>query len=205
MTELDQALANITAIRQQMARGTLFRGYGPAALATSGLLAMGAALAQHAWLPAPLQDIGAYLSLWVAVALASTVLIASEAVRRSQQAHGGLADDMLKASAEQFLPAALVGVLLTAVITQKVPQIMWTLPGLWQIVLSLGIAAACTSLPRPMMAISLWYLGCGLACLVYANDGHALSPWAMGVPFGVGQLLAAGLLKHCFGGDDEHA
>ena len=76
MTELDQALANITAIRQQMARGTLFRGYGPAALATSGLLAMGAALAQHAWLPQPLQEIGTYLSLWVAVALASTVLIA---------------------------------------------------------------------------------------------------------------------------------
>ena len=40
-------------------------------------------------------------------------------------------------------------------------------------------------------------LGLRLAMLVLAialADGRALSPWAMGIPYGVGQLLVAGIL-----------
>ena len=189
-------------MRRQMTQATMFRGYGPAALAVTGAVAMLGAVMQAAWIAAPLQEFASYLVLWTLVAVAAIAIIAIEAVRRSSQAHGGLADDMLKAAAEQFLPAALAGVLLTAVIGAQVPEVIWMLPGLWQIVLSLGIAAACTSLPRPMIAVSLWYLGCGLVCLMYAKGGAALSPWAMGVPFGVGQLLSAVVLSSCFGGDD---
>jgi hypothetical protein len=76
------------------------------------------------------------------------------------------------------------------------------LPGLWQILFSLGVFASCRSLPRPMLAVAIWYLACGLACLVLAKGAYALSPWAMGVPFLVGQMLAAILLKHSFGGGD---
>ncbi len=203
MSDLDRALADISAMRRQMTQATLFRGYGPAALAATGGVAMLGAAMQAAWIAAPLREFASYLVLWTLVAIAAIAIIAIEAIRRSSQAHGGLADDMLKAAAEQFLPAALAGVLLTAVIGTQVPDAIWMLPGLWQIVLSLGIAAACTSLPRPMIVVSLWYLGCGLACLVYASGAAALSPWAMGIPFGVGQMLAAVLLKQCFGGDDD--
>ena len=40
MKDLERALADITAIRSQMARGTQFRGYGPVTVATTGLLAL---------------------------------------------------------------------------------------------------------------------------------------------------------------------
>jgi hypothetical protein len=33
----------------------------------------------------------------------------------------------------------------------------------------------------------------GLTCIALA-DNRALSPWAMGIPFGAGQLLIAGIL-----------
>ena len=46
MTELRQALAEIRAIRTQVARGTEFRGYGPKSIAVSGLLALGVAAFQ---------------------------------------------------------------------------------------------------------------------------------------------------------------
>jgi hypothetical protein len=46
MRDLHQALADITAIRGQMARGTEFHGYGPAALATTAMLALLTAAAQ---------------------------------------------------------------------------------------------------------------------------------------------------------------
>jgi len=37
----------------------------------------------------------------------------------------------------------------------------------------------------------VFYLATGTLCLALAQGEHALSPWAMGLPFGVGQLLAA--------------
>jgi hypothetical protein len=69
------------------------------------------------------------------------------------------------------------------------------LPGLWQIVLSLGIFASCRLLPAPFIVIGIWYLGAGLACLALTDDTNALSPWMMGLPFGVGQLLAAIVIR----------
>ena len=39
MANLDKALADITAIRTQMARGAEFRGYGPATVAATGCVA----------------------------------------------------------------------------------------------------------------------------------------------------------------------
>ena len=46
MRDLDKALADITAIRAQMARGTEFQGYGPITVAATGVLALAAAGAQ---------------------------------------------------------------------------------------------------------------------------------------------------------------
>ncbi len=40
MSDLDKALADIFAIRSQIAAGTAFRGYGPAAVAVTGGLAL---------------------------------------------------------------------------------------------------------------------------------------------------------------------
>ncbi len=202
MRDLRQALDDISAIRGQMARGTVFRGYGPAALAATGVLALLAAVAQAYWIDDPLRDIRSYLSLWVATAALTVLIVASEAIRRSRRIHDGLADDMLRAAAEQFLPAAVAGVLLTLVLARTAEAELWMLPGLWQILFSLGVFASCRSLPRPMIAVAIWYLVTGLACLVFASGAHALSPWAMGVPFLVGQMLAAFVLMRSFGGGD---
>ena len=50
MRDLDKALADIFAIRSQIAAGTAFRGYGPAAVACTGGLALITSLTQHFWL-----------------------------------------------------------------------------------------------------------------------------------------------------------
>ena len=97
-------------------------------------------------------------------------------------------------AAEQFVPALLAGLLLTAVIVFRVPEVLWMLPGLWQIVFSLGIFASCRSLPRAMLAPACWFLCTGIACLWLRNT-RALSPWSMGVPFVVGHVLIAAVLR----------
>jgi hypothetical protein len=106
-----------------------------------------------------------------------------------------MADEMIRTAVEQFLPAAGAGTLLTIVIAASVPQAQWMLPGLWQIIFSLGIFSSCRFLPQPMPAAGAWYLLTGLTCIMLA-DNRALSPWTMGVAYGGGQLLVAGILYH---------
>jgi hypothetical protein len=195
MQDLDRALAEIGAIRSQIARSMEFRGYGPATLATTGTLAALAALAQASWVPDPVGDVAAYLALWIATACLAVAVVGFEMVTRSRRAHSSLAQAMIQSAVEQFLPAGAAGILLTVVIVTAAPDALWMLPGLWQIVFSLGVFAACSALPRPMFAVGVWYLAAGLGGLASASADHGLSPWAMGVPFGVGQLMAAILLR----------
>jgi hypothetical protein len=205
MEELDRALADITAIRSQLARGTEFRGYGPMTVAATGFVAVAAAAIQALWLPDPATDLLGYVVIWVATAAISIVLIGIEMVARSRRIHSGLADAMIHAATEQFTPAGVGGALLTFVLFRFAPQSLWMLPGLWQIIFSLGIFASCRSLPRPMFAAGVWYLAAGLAGLAFANGVHAYSPWAMAVPFGIGQLLIAAVLYWCVGESDVEA
>ena len=194
MRDLDKALADITEIRSQMARGAEFQGYGPVTVAATGVLAFLAAGAQAIWLPNPAADVFSYVALWVATAAVSIALIGIEMVARSRRIHSGLADEMIHAATEQFIPAGIAGALLTAVLFHSAPESLWMLPGLWQIVFSLGFFASCRSLPRPMRAVGVWYLAMGLASLAFANGAQAFSVWAMALPFGVGQLLMAAIL-----------
>jgi hypothetical protein len=205
MRDLDKALADITAIRSQMARGAEFRGYGPMTIAATGVLAIAAAGAQALWLPDPAADVHVYIALWVATAVICAILIGIEMVARTRRIHSGLADEMIHAATEQFIPAGVAGVLLTVVLYRFAPQTLWMLPGLWQIVFSLGIFASCRSLPRAMFGAGVWYLAAGLASLAFANDARAFSPYAMAVPYGLGQLYIAIVLFRSTGAQDAQA
>jgi hypothetical protein len=193
MNDLNKALADISSIRRQVARSTEFRGYGPATLAATGGIAVLAAGVQAVWLPNPVNRIPVYLAIWISTAIISAALIAVQTVTRSQRIHSGMADEMILTAVEQFLPAAGAGALLTIVLVGSVPSALWMLPGLWQITFSLGVFSSCRFLPRPMAAAGAWYLLTGLTSIALA-DGRALSPWTMGVSYGVGQLLVAGIL-----------
>ena len=193
MDDLNRALGDISSIRQQMARSTEFRGYGPATMAATGIFAIAGAAAQARWLPDPPNHITSYLSIWIVTALVSAVLIGVQTVTRAHRMHSGIANEMIYMAVEQFLPAAGAGALLTLVIVQYASSAMWMLPGLWQLIFSLGVFSSCRFLPRAMVVAGMWYLIAGLTCIAL-GDSRAFSPWTMGVSFGAGQFLAAGIL-----------
>jgi hypothetical protein len=197
-------LAEINAIRTQVARDTQFRGYGPVSIAASGILALTVAALQSRFARDG-ADFPAFLFVWVITAAATVAMTAIETIFRSRRVHSGLANEMLAAAVEQFLPAVIISIFLTAVVMRVAPHDDWMLPGLWQLMFSLGIFASCRFLPRQMVAVAVWYLVCGLTCLVLRSGAKAMSPWSMGIPFGVGQLGVAGVLKFCFDGDSEDA
>jgi hypothetical protein len=193
MNHLHKALGDISSMRRQMARSTEFRGYGPLTLAATAVMALAAAGAQALRIPNPTAHIRTYLGIWIWTAVAATILIGVQTITRTRRMHSGLADEMLHMAIEQFLPAVLAGALITTVLFLYVPSALWLLPGIWQVIYSLGVFSSCRFLPRRLMIAGAWYLMTGLICIGCGN-ARALSPWAMGIPYGTGQLLVAGIL-----------
>jgi hypothetical protein len=196
MSNLNEALAEISAIRSQIARETEFRGYGPASVAASGIIALLVAMLQSLWLRGSTHDFRAYLAIWIATAAISLILSGVETVLRARRVHSSFANDMIYQAAEQFLPALAAGLLLTIVVVHFAAHSVWMLPGLWQVMFSLGIFASRRFLPRQMVLVGMWYLAVGLICLAFSAENGTFSPWAMGIPFGVGQLMVAAVLQY---------
>lgn len=193
MNDLNKALVDIGTIRRQMARTTQFRGYGPVTLAATGIFALLAAAAQALWLPHSATHVPAYLATWVSTAIVSAAFFGSRLLARTRLIHSGMADEMIRMAVEQFLPSAAAGALLTLVLVRYAPAELWMLPGLWQVTFSLGVFSSCRFLPRTMLVAGAWYLLTGLCCIAI-GDARAFSPWAMGIPYGAGQILVAGIL-----------
>jgi len=202
MRDLDKALADIIAIRSQLAAGTAFRGYGPATMAATAAVALFTALIQQIVLRDPTAEPLAFLLGWATAACVSLTMIWVEMRARSRRHHSGLADAMIHQAVEQFLPAGIAGVLLAVLMWKFAPEALWMLPGLWQILTSLGVFASVRSLPRTVALAGAFYFLAGFAVLLLGSASHALSPWTMGLPFAIGQGLMAGILYFATGDSD---
>ena len=193
--EWREALTQIAEIRRQMARTEVFRGFRSVPVAFSGAVAWAVAIAQAAWLPDANRDLPGYLTLWIGAALVGIGAAGIEMAFRARRSPAW-SREITWLAVEQFLPSLVAGALTTFVLVRCSEELAWMLPGLWSIFFSLGIFASCRLLPRATFGVAVFYLVAGLATLALARGEWALSPWAMGIPFGVGQLLAAAVFYH---------
>jgi len=194
MTDLRRALGDIHAIRKQVADRTEFRGYGPVAMACTALFAVISATVQPYVVSDPAHTPVRYLAIWFAAATLSLLLSSVTMYTRSRRMHSGLSDEMIRMAAQQFVPSVGAGLLMTVVLVFAIPHVVWMLPGFWQVIFSLGVFASCRSLPKTMFAPACLYLGTGVAAMAI-GDTRALSPWVMGVPFALGQMMIAAVLR----------
>ncbi len=194
--EVRQALAQVSEIREHLARTEVFRGYRSLTVGFSGLVGLTAAAAQAFWLPRPTERLGAYLALWIGAAAINVAVVGVEIWSRARKARLALTRRTTIFAVEQFLPSLVAGGLLTIVIVQRASQSVWMLPGLWALLFSLGIFASCRLLPRAVSIAGAWYLVGGVLALAWGQGEAALSPWSMGITFGVGQLLTAVILHY---------
>ena len=192
--ELHKALVQIDQIRLQMARAALFRGYRAATVSTIGAIAILAGVAQAALLSDPAGNIGAYLAIWIGTGLIGVTLVGFEMMARYWHTRSPLTKHITWNAVEQFLPTLAACGLVTVILVPCAHESLWMLPGLWQIMFSLGIFASCRFLPRQISLVGTFYLVTGLGCLALAQGQWAFSPWAMAGPFGIGHFLTAAIL-----------
>lgn len=192
--ELRHALAQVSEIREHLARTEVFRGYRSWTVGFSGLVGLTAAIIQAIWLPQPTERLGVYLSLWIGAAAINVAVVGIEIWSRARAAELALTRRTTIFAIEQFVPSLVAGGLLTVVIVERANDSVWMLPGLWAMLFSLGVFASCRLLPRAVSIAGAWYLAGGVLALAWGQGETALSPWIMGINFGVGQLLTAAIL-----------
>jgi hypothetical protein len=121
-------------------------------------------------------------------------MIGWEMVARTRRRHGGLADAMLFNAVEHFLPVGGMGAVVGAILLRFAPDAAWLLPGLWEMLVGVGLFVGVRFLPRSIAFAGAWYFLAGAATLILSSPTRGLSPWAMAIPFCVGQMLMAALL-----------
>jgi len=190
--ELHEALTQISEIRQRVAQSELFRGYRAVPVAFSGILALVTAAVQWKLLPEPLSNASAYVALWVGAAIVSILATGLELFVHHRHSRTRLARQLTWLALRQFAPCLVAGGLVLFAIVTYASDILWMLPGLWAMLFSLGIFASYRLLPKPTFWVGMFYMIASTILLTLREE--ALSPWAMGIPFGLGQLFAAAIL-----------
>ena len=195
MKDVEQAIAQVSDIRAQLAASTQFRGYAPEALVTIAIVCALLAVAQ-AMFPASLAaNSKQFVVLWGGLLVGSNLLVALEAVSRSRWQHGGMAEAMMQSAMRSVLPFSAAGIVFAVVVWRFAPETVWIVPGTWLLLISLVAFSMHATMPRSIVWPALWYLFSGTTVLVLAGRSGQLSPWMMGVPLTFGHLALAWVLR----------
>jgi len=189
MSDVSRALEQIAEIHEQLGRSSVFRGWRPIPIASSGVVGLAAAAwASTGGLPV---DPWRFTTYWLAVGTLALLVGSAEIVWH----YFARANDVERARARhvvgQFMPALFAGALVTGALIRLSPALVALLPGLWALFFGVGIFATRPYSPRGTGWVALYYWSAGLALLWTAGTVDQLSPWSVGGTFGAGQLLTA--------------
>jgi hypothetical protein len=190
---LSEALEQIDTIHAHLARGEQYRGYRPLALALSGVVGLVAALLQP--LVVAEGDGSAFVGYWVLVALGCAVVAGGATLVGYVFREDELARRRTRVVMRQFLPCLAAGAIATAAL-MRAERSEWAvslLPGLWALFYALGVVASLPYLPRLSALVVAWYLLAGIGLLHFVDESVPTG-WSVGLPFGIGQILAALIL-----------
>lgn len=192
--ELHDALEQIREIRGHLATSETFRGYRAVSVAGTGLVAVAAAMAQPLVIADPAAEPLQFVGLWVAAAVLSAVVAGAEILYGYLRCASPHRRATTRIVIGHLLPEVVGGAAVTWALTLREPAPVDLLPGLWAMLVGLGLFASRRHLPRTIGWVALYYLVCGAAVLTMLPSAAALQPWVMGGVFGLGQIASAAVL-----------
>lgn len=199
MKDVDLALTQISTIRAQLAASTRFLGLAPEFNLLMGVFAVLIAAAQSFRPEVLANDNLTFIAVWAVVLVASFGVAVVEAIVRARRLHAGMASAMLSAALLKVMPFKIAACVITWAICMFARDSAWLIPGVWQILIGLLGFSVISSLPRQIIWVAGWYVFCGAVVLAWAGSSGTLSPWMMGIPFGIGQIAVAFILNQANG------
>jgi hypothetical protein len=187
--ELPQALAQIAEIRDQLARTDVYRGYRSVPVAACGAIGLVAAWFQ----PDFSGDPAGFVIYWMTIAVSAGFVGVSEIVYNYIVHDESAARRRTRRVVGQLLPSLLGGALIALAVLRTNPAFVMFLPGIWSTCFGIGIFASRTYLVRASEWVALYYYAAGAVLLWFAGP-VTLTSWAVGLTFGLGQLMTAAVL-----------
>lgn len=189
---VEDALEQLDAIHDHLARAEVYRGFRVPGVVVVGVVGLIAAAAQP-HLPTAGGSAG-FVLYWVVVAGACGLVGTGAAVRDYLAREDGFARRRTRQVFAQFGPCLLAGGVVTAAALRSPVDLPAYLPGLWAVLFGLGVVATRPLLPRGVGKVGLGYVVAGGVLLARAPLNPEPSPWAVGGVFGVGHLVTAAVL-----------
>lgn len=198
--QLREALSDIADIRALLDRNQSFRGFRSVAIGISALFVLAGSLVQLQF--DVVRNPGAYLDIWLFVALGSLMVTAIEMIVRGRISNDLGVWKMHGKVSLALAPSFLVGALVTAVLVLESKHSLvilsrrniWLLPGVWAMIYSLGLFSCCNLLHRTTRLAAIYFLVSGGLYLFLNWNVREVEAWHMIAIFGLGQFLLAGIL-----------
>jgi hypothetical protein len=189
---IEEALEQLEEIHHHVSRSEVYKGYRSVLTALMGLIAFLAAFLQPHFVKAeqPLS----FVYFWVAAAALNASLAATPILYHFIRFESRSERQKTLKAVGQFIPCVLAGAVLTFSMCKASEAFVPFMPALWSILFGMGVHASKPYLPSAIHWMAVFFFGGGLYLLTLAPQGLSLSPWAMGLDFGVGMLLGAAIL-----------
>lgn len=192
--DLTNALDRIEEIHAQIAKGEVFRGYRPIPVAGAGAIGLLAGWLQSRVLPAGDDGTG-FLWYWMSVAALNVLLIGGVIGAGHLREPDPFARRHTRQVVGQFVPCLAAGAAVSLTLPALDPGLVRLLPGIWALLLGLGIFASRPYLARATGWVALFFVLAGTALLAFPTPDLARLGGRNGAVFGLG-LLAAAVVLH---------
>jgi hypothetical protein len=189
-----QALSEIKEIGDILARTQHTSCFRPFPIAGTALLGLVAASFAETVMSPMIMGSGAFVGYWFAVAMLCVLAMAADLGKRYWTTDSELQRGRTRIALYQFAPCLLIGGFTTLCVLPTHEQPSSMLPGLWCILISLGIFATLNNAPRAMVFPAAFYAIIGGLFWRFEDWTIGLGSWSMGLAFGVGQLWTAAIL-----------
>jgi hypothetical protein len=192
MNDSDDALNKLEEIHAQLAKSGIFKGYRSIYAAISGLIAFIAALFYPAFVEFP--DSRGFVYYWVIIAFINCSIAGAMILYQYKKSTTTYEKQKIRKVSAQFLPVLVAGGIVTIILTFIEAKAIHLLPGIWSLLFGMGLLAIRPYLPHGLIISTFYYFLAGIFLFFIGLDHIALLPAAMGMGFGIGQLISAGLL-----------
>ncbi len=182
--KLQDALEQLDTLAQVAERTNRFDGFRRTPIAASGLIGGLAGFLQAGTIGTNELLLSDYIRYWVAAAAVSVAIILLEMLWRYTTSPTVRMKRMTLEVMKRLLPTFAAGSGVTLVIALKANDAAWMLPGLWSILMSLGVFSVAAMLHPLVQWAGVWYLTSGVVVLWLSRGEYALHPFTMAIPFG---------------------
>lgn len=189
-----QALSEIREIGDILARTQHTSCIRPAPIACTSIVAFVAAVVSDVSFDPMHVGEASFVGYWLGVAILSALIIAIDLGMRYWTTDSELQRGRTRIAIYQFSPCLLIGGFVTLCLLPDQEHSRSLLPGLWCILISLGIFATLNNAPRAMIFPAAFYAIIGGLFLRFDEWTVGLGSWSMGFAFGIGQLWTALIL-----------